>query len=211
MRQLVAAAESEQDGTLYLTAAFIGLRFGELAALRWSDVDWQRDLIHVRRGPRPRTDRGAEVGQGPFSADGARGGPGPRPVGPPVAMDWGGRLRLRQPDRQLRRLLGHGEDLQEGAEEGRPAIDQVPRPASFIRDPRSPGIPALGHAGLDGPPRHPDDECATSTTSRRPTPRNGSGACWTERTWPQTRHQAPQVSGHRRGRTCLIVVGCRRL
>lgn len=25
------------------------MRFGELAALRWSDIDWQRDLIHVRR------------------------------------------------------------------------------------------------------------------------------------------------------------------
>lgn len=49
VRQLVAAAESEQDAALYLTAAFTGLRFGELAALRWSDVDWTRDLIHVRR------------------------------------------------------------------------------------------------------------------------------------------------------------------
>jgi integrase len=49
VRQLAAAADCEQDATLYLTAAFTGLRFGELAALRWSDVDWQRDLIHVRR------------------------------------------------------------------------------------------------------------------------------------------------------------------
>src|SRR5262249_54337571 len=49
IRQLVAAAECEQASTLYLTAAFSGLRFGELAALRWSDIDWQRDLIHVRR------------------------------------------------------------------------------------------------------------------------------------------------------------------
>jgi integrase len=49
IRQLVGAAESDQDGALYLAAAFTGLRFGELAALRWSDVDWQRDLIHVRR------------------------------------------------------------------------------------------------------------------------------------------------------------------
>ena len=40
---------ASRTATLYLTAAFIGLRFGELAALRWSDVDWQRDLIHVRR------------------------------------------------------------------------------------------------------------------------------------------------------------------
>lgn len=46
---MAAAAESEQDAALYLTAAFTGLRFGELAALRWPDIDWQRDLIHVRR------------------------------------------------------------------------------------------------------------------------------------------------------------------
>ena len=49
VRQLVAAAATEQDAALYLTAAFTGLRFGELSALRWSDVDWQRELIHVRR------------------------------------------------------------------------------------------------------------------------------------------------------------------
>jgi integrase len=49
IRQLAAAATSEQDAALYLTAAFTGLRFGELAALRWSDIDWQRSLIHVRR------------------------------------------------------------------------------------------------------------------------------------------------------------------
>lgn len=49
IRQLAAAAETDQDSTLYLTAAFTGLRFGELAALRWSDIDWQRELIHVRR------------------------------------------------------------------------------------------------------------------------------------------------------------------
>ena len=36
IRQLAAAAETEQEATLYLTAAFTGLRFGELAALRWS-------------------------------------------------------------------------------------------------------------------------------------------------------------------------------
>jgi integrase len=49
IRQLVAGAATEQDATLYLTAAFTGLRFGELAALRWSDIDWQRELVHVRR------------------------------------------------------------------------------------------------------------------------------------------------------------------
>lgn len=38
---LVRAAASEQDGALYLTAAFTGLRRGELLALRWRDIDSQ--------------------------------------------------------------------------------------------------------------------------------------------------------------------------
>ncbi len=46
---LVRAAESDQDGTLYLTAAFTGLRLGELLGLRWEDVDFDAATIRVRR------------------------------------------------------------------------------------------------------------------------------------------------------------------
>jgi integrase len=46
---LVAAAASEQDGALYLTAAQTGLRLGELLALRWGDVDFGGAKVHVRR------------------------------------------------------------------------------------------------------------------------------------------------------------------
>jgi integrase len=45
---LVRAAESAQDGALFLTAAFTGLRLGELIALRWRDIDFAGSLVRVR-------------------------------------------------------------------------------------------------------------------------------------------------------------------
>jgi integrase len=46
---LARAAADEQDATLFLTAAMTGLRQGELLALRWRDVDFAGQRVHVRR------------------------------------------------------------------------------------------------------------------------------------------------------------------
>jgi integrase len=44
---LLAAAEDDTDAAIFATAAFCGLRLGELLALRWRAVDFARSLIRV--------------------------------------------------------------------------------------------------------------------------------------------------------------------
>lgn len=43
------AAANEQDAAIFLTAAFTGLRLGELRGLRWRDVNFAKRITHVRR------------------------------------------------------------------------------------------------------------------------------------------------------------------
>jgi integrase len=45
---LVRAAGSEQDAAMFMTAAFTGLRLGELLALQWRDAHFAGEVIRVR-------------------------------------------------------------------------------------------------------------------------------------------------------------------
>jgi integrase len=49
IQQLLLAAATPQDAAIFALAAFAGLRVGELRALRWTDVNFELSLIHVRR------------------------------------------------------------------------------------------------------------------------------------------------------------------
>jgi Phage integrase family len=49
LEALARACEDKQDAALFRVAAFTGLRLGELRALRWSDIDFEKRLVHVRR------------------------------------------------------------------------------------------------------------------------------------------------------------------
>jgi integrase len=54
---LATHAESRQEAALYRTAAYTGLRQGELLALKWADVDFLDGLVHVRRNYTDRTEK----------------------------------------------------------------------------------------------------------------------------------------------------------
>jgi integrase len=72
---LVRAAESEQDAAVFLTAAFTGLRRGELVALRWRSVDFTRRTIRVvasyseRSLSTPKSGRARSVPMAPLVAE----------------------------------------------------------------------------------------------------------------------------------------------
>jgi integrase len=48
-RRFLDAARGERLEALYIVAVHVGLRPGELLALRWEDVDLDRGILHVRR------------------------------------------------------------------------------------------------------------------------------------------------------------------
>ena len=60
---LARHANGQQDAALYLTAAFTGLRLGELLALRWHDVDFALQRLQVRRNYTSRNEKAPKSGR----------------------------------------------------------------------------------------------------------------------------------------------------
>ena len=66
------AADSEQDAAIFMTAAFTGLRRGELLALRWRDVDFAMSAMRVRAsyaGGAPTTPKSGRVRSVPMAPE----------------------------------------------------------------------------------------------------------------------------------------------
>lgn len=63
-RRLVAVCQDESEtwGPFFVTAMLLGLRPGEVCALRWSDVDWDAGTIMVERAVKREGDRAVELG-----------------------------------------------------------------------------------------------------------------------------------------------------
>jgi hypothetical protein len=70
---LIAAAEDDTDAAIFATAAFCGLRLGELLALRWRAVDFERSLIRVEASFTRNNEDTPKSGDGRDGPDGAGG------------------------------------------------------------------------------------------------------------------------------------------
>ena len=179
---LVRAAASEQDAAIYLTAAFTGLRRGELLALRWRDVDFAGSVMRVRAsfaGGALTTPKSGKVRSVPLAPD----------VAEALARlaereHWTGDddLVFVWRGRRLPRRLGAAAPLQRRAEGGRAAPAPLPRPAPHVRhaDDRQGRHPP--RPGVDGPRRHPDDDEVPALRRR---------GRKTRRSWPRRSSSSP--------------------
>jgi integrase len=87
VRILPGALLLSQSRGGWQTAAFTGLRQGELVALRWRDVDFPGEHVRVTASYTNGTLTSPEERQGALRADGARRGQGTRAAVPARAPD----------------------------------------------------------------------------------------------------------------------------
>ncbi len=133
-----AAAASEQDGAIFLTAAFTGLRRGELIALRWRDVDFERSAIRVSRQLRERQADHTEVRPRTGRADGAggRSGPGPAWHSGAISLVMTSSCSLASLGRLPRRLSFTAALRRRHVTSRRPPPSPLPRSAPHLRHAR---------------------------------------------------------------------------
>ena len=154
---LVRAADSEQDGAIYLTAAFTGLRRGELVALRWRDVDFAASRVRVCgsfAGGRLTTPKSGRVRSVPLAPD----------VASALARlasheGWTGDDDLVFPS-----VTGGYRDPSALSKRCRLALKRraasvaLPRPAAHVRDADDRPSRYPPRPGVDGPRRRGDDD-----------------------------------------------------
>ena len=162
-----ARRRREQDAAIYLTAAFTGLRRGELLALRWRDVDFAGQVIRVRASyaegalTTPKSGKVRSVPMAPDVAEALAG------LGQRARWTGDDDLVFVGPGGAFLDGLGAPPPLRHGAQARRPAPAALPRPAPHVRhaDDRQGRHPP--RAGVDGPRRRPDDDAVPALRAAR--------------------------------------------
>jgi integrase len=151
---IVRKAADEQDGAIFLTAAFTGLRRGEVLALRVRDCDFQRQVIRVEHsldGQELGTPKSGKTRSVPMHADVA--GALARLV---ERERFTGQddFVFRRPRRRAAGWLGRAPTLHRRRRAGEATAAPLPRLAPHLRDHRRERrLERTRAAGVDGPRR----------------------------------------------------------
>ena len=143
---------------IFLTAAFTGLRRGELLGLRWRDIDFDASTIRVRASyaaGKLTTPKSGKVRAVPMAPDVAaalaRIGQRERFTGEDDFVFAGESGMPLNPDALSSRY-------ETALEAGGSAPTPIPRPEAYVRNPDDPRGGHPPRAGVDGTRRHPDDD-----------------------------------------------------